>query len=779
MGEQISEQKIVYGLCRFPTHAIWVEDGAHRGNVLSFKCRFQVGAQGRFTLAACGLGFYEAFLNGKRVSDEYFKPVFTDYEPRDYTKNPQLAYHGNHTVHVNFFDVSDGVRQGENELEFLVGNGFYNNNDKSKEPFVSFGDKKLIFELFDGQGNSVACSSAQTLVAETEKSSTLFLGDKWDFTKSHSDYVAAKPAAPVQGKFVCSYIPNDRLDRVIAPVSVRKINGGFLYDFGINHTGGLCFTVQGKKGSSLHIEFGEVLNEDGTPNMLTGRWDHFEESENRFYYIYQTSEYHLSGGADSVYPLFCWRCYRYAYLRCDEPVEITDMRSAFIHTDLPHTGKFSCSHKGLMKIYDAAVLTLQNNLHAGTLSDCPHREKRAYTGDGQLAAEAMLYEFDSEAFLSKWLDDILCAQRDSGFVPNSAPFISGGGGYAWGNAIVEVPDLLYRMTGKTEYLSRAYAAIEKWAAYSYATIVEKQPNDYGEWLLGDWLAPEMTVFDIEYMSHLCLYRVCERMSAFAAVLQNGEGEEKFRRATAWLKARINARFFHEDTNVYCDGVQGENLFPLQWHIVAEKHRAALAEKVKQAYQNNGCHVDTGIVGTKALFDTLTENGMADIAERILTAETSPSFLDMLQGESTFSEHWSRKWPDYKLAGGDTIVKGGGDLSHCHPMFCSVLPTLYKRVAGLDLSFLGQKRVVFAPLLCSSIEYSFSEKSTVYGAIKTFWRKTGCGAEIELTVPDGVCMEVQPCFGCTEAVLQTENESKTVALPCVLKGGAYRLTVKKA
>jgi hypothetical protein len=75
---------------------------------------------------------------------------------------------------------------------------------------------------------------------------------------------------------------------------------------------------------------------------------------------------------------------------------------------------------------------------------------------------------------------------------------------------------------------------------------------------------------------------------------------------------------------------------------------------------------------------------------------------MLQGETTLSEHWSKRWPDYHIGNSDEVVKGGRHLSHCHPMFGSVVAWMYKRVAGLDLSGIYQGIVHFAPRFTQQI-----------------------------------------------------------------------------
>ena len=67
--------------------AKWINNGSDNKNVLVFRKTFpMINIVGKVFLSICGLGFYDAYLNGKRVGDDYFKPAFSDYEKRDCRK---------------------------------------------------------------------------------------------------------------------------------------------------------------------------------------------------------------------------------------------------------------------------------------------------------------------------------------------------------------------------------------------------------------------------------------------------------------------------------------------------------------------------------------------------------------------------------------------------------------------------------------------------------------------------------------------------------------------
>ena len=54
-----------------------------------FRQDFAVEALEKATIISCGLGFFELYLNGARVGDDLFVPVWSNYEKRE---NRRLLY---------------------------------------------------------------------------------------------------------------------------------------------------------------------------------------------------------------------------------------------------------------------------------------------------------------------------------------------------------------------------------------------------------------------------------------------------------------------------------------------------------------------------------------------------------------------------------------------------------------------------------------------------------------------------------------------------------------
>ncbi len=103
-----------------------------------------------------------------------------------------------------------------------------------------------------------------------------------------------------------------------------------------------------------------------------------------------------------------------------------------------------------------------DNMHGGIASDCPHRERSGYTGDGQVACATVMQNYDGQNFYHKWVQDMHDAQDvTTGYVPNGAPWQPGcGGGVAWGAAISIIPWEFYLQYGAKDMLSDNYESMK-------------------------------------------------------------------------------------------------------------------------------------------------------------------------------------------------------------------------------------------------------------------------------------------------------------------------------
>lgn len=729
----------------------WIDNPRFDGRVSEFLTTFDIREEVvSARLYIVGLGFYSSSVNSAPTDPYYFKPLLTDFDIRRNLSNnkwydEENFAEGKKKVCYDTYDVSALVKQGANELRVLLGTGWYCNTDKDfVDPSFTFGTPKLFFELhIQGQTSKTVIKSDGTCqVRNTAKKSQLFAGDFEDFTKDPEAFISATPCTPPSGELVPALAEKDVVIETLDPIEVKKTGNKLLYDFGKNHTGGLKLQVKGKRGDDLTVKYYEVLDQDGKPNPHTSRWIAYENGETPVGYIDQQGEYVLSGEVDEIAPLFHWNCYRYAEIELPKDAEILSIQSLFISTDVEENGQFRCSSKILNDLYRAFVLTQKDNMHCGVPSDCPHREKLPYTGDGQLVAESAMYVFGAEEFYRKWLQDIIAAQGKNGWVPYTAPFIAGGGGYWWCNALTSVPLTLYKFTGDKSVLREALQPALKLVGF-YNSMHE---GDYiirktcTVWLLGDWLAPDEIASNTAYVNTLAFYSAVSQIKEACDILGERKISEDMEALRGYIKQAINAKFFDTEKFCYGNGVQGEDILPLINGIAEPEISEKLWEKVVAHYRETG-HIDTGIVLTPVLLQALVEHGDSDVAIKLMQQREYPSYAWMLENETTLCEHWSKYWPKTCSVEGEESTALDGDVSHCHPMYGSVVAWLYKHVAGLDLSRLCEKKILFAPKFTDAIYGAYASKQTKYG--KASIEYDACGSmKLRINVPFGVEGEVR-------------------------------------
>ena len=769
--------------CNLFEKAIWIRDPQQDLHTVSeFICRFELTEKiisAQLHIAACG--FFQSFLNGKATDGEYFKPILTDFASRKQIRLADEFSGGVKTLTRYSYNVTEMLCPGRNVLTVLLGTGYYANFEKTDlDPSFCYGEPQLLFELsvryVSGREESFV-SDAHCTVRKSNRKSLMFGGDFIDFTAQSDEERQAAPAPAYRGKLIPPKFPADRIMSVYPPASSSHTERGILYDFRINHSGGLRLKIRGQRNTRVTIYYAEILDASGNLDLETSTWYGYDPNGKQVRAVEQKSELILSGGIDVFEPLFCFRCYRYAEICIDGAAEVLDIQSLFICSPVQRNGSFCQSVGELNDFIEMYAHTQLCNYHCAVPLDCPHREKLPYTGDGWLTMESALYFFDAEQFYSKWLDDILQAQGKSGFVPYTAPYMGGGGGYAWGNAIAEVPVLLYRYTGNIQYIRRAYGGVLRWLEY-YRGQSDEQGRIFKTeetWLLGDWLSPDCNRFNIVFMNMLCRYRALQLAKTMSGWL--GDRRETLLLAELrQLKKQINDCFYNADSHNYLSGRQGENILPVAYGVAEQKELPYILENIRRLYSEELlAHPDTGIIATPLLFQVLTEHNMQGLAYALLTQKTYPSFFAMTAGESTLREHWSLFFPVYDNGNGK-ITDDKKKISHCHPMFGAVAAWICKKVIGLDLSCLYRREIVFSPMLYENIPYASGCKILKEGPVAVEYERKE-KLYLKLEIPPGytgICKLVSAgtvrIIGNDRSFEQKVNEAAEIRL----KSGVWSL-----
>lgn len=88
--------------------------------------KFSVGKVRSAILDITGLGYFYAEINGKKVTDDLFNPVFSDYRARSLNNLLYpIADKMTHRVYFCRYDIAEMLKCGENVLSVYLGNGWY------------------------------------------------------------------------------------------------------------------------------------------------------------------------------------------------------------------------------------------------------------------------------------------------------------------------------------------------------------------------------------------------------------------------------------------------------------------------------------------------------------------------------------------------------------------------------------------------------------------------------------------------------------------------------
>lgn len=662
-----------------------------------------------------GLGYYELYLNGKKIGDHVLSPNQTNYDKRRLEKwnEPKI---GNMTTTVLYetFDITEDLKSGKNAIGIILGNGWYIQADRPDDTMLWYNTPRLlaqvVLEYEDGSKEQMCSDESWKCALSPIIYNGIHTGEIYDARLEQkgwnepgfndAKWQKAEPVVPPTGILKSQQSPPDRVNRTIRPISViERTKGVYRYDLGEMISGWARLKVSGPKGTSLQLRFIEELGPG---------YD-------------QTDTYILKGeGVEIWEPRFTWHGFRYVDV-IGSPVALTldNLEGRVVNTDIQQAGTFESSNKLLNKILENYRRTELGNVHGGLPSDCPHRERRGYTGDGQISAKAAIYNFDLTQFYTKWMNDIRDAQNhQTGYVPNTTPYQDGGGGTAWGSAYVIIPWYMYQYYGDKRILEEHYEGMKHWIQY-----LTSQLDANGILVnqgLGEWVPPEMVTLPADFVNSCYYYHNCQLMMQVSDALDKDVDQAWFKKLADKAKADINRVYLNKKSLNYSTGKQGANAFALGFGIVEEnKTDSVFRNLLKTVVVDNKAHFDTGILGTPLLLDVLTDLGRADVAYTLMNQHDYPGFGYMIEkGATTIWETWL------------------GDASHSHPMFGSVCAWFYQSLGGIspDPEHPGFKNTLIKPYPISGLSFVNCTYPSPYGLIRSNWKFSGDDFRQEVTIP---------------------------------------------
>lgn len=694
-------------------------------------------------------GFYELYINGKNITKGFLAPYISN-------PNQMLCY--------DEYDITSLLCKGKNAVGIILGNGFMNQTISHwffNELSFS-GPVCVALDLHaDGDGESFSLSADESfkvhpspILYDIYRSGVRYDArleiDGWcnaDF--DDSDWDNAKYARAPLGELVPCYahpiltraelkpISIERQQNFCyyythlykgEPVEITRVKDGYMYDFGINTSGVCRLKIKGERGQKITLRHGERLAADGKfcinsaffPVIdLPDYEDHVKD--------FQTEVYTLKGGKEEIFvPPFTYHGFRYVFVEGITEEQATKDLLTYIvfSSDVKKRADFKCSNSLINQLYDMTVNADLSNFHY-VLTDDPHREKNGWTGDIAVSAEQVFLTFDCADSFKLWMRSMRYTQTPEGMLPGVVPTEKYG--YKWGNGpmwdsvAIQLPFSAYKYDGRLDLFEENSEMLDKYIHYIANRRDSRGLIACG---LGDWCQPgfasgipikapleltdTVTTYDIAKKAKMLFLNIGETKRAEYA---DGLAKE--------LKASIREHLIDYESMTASGSCQTSQAYLLAMNIfTADEYERAYARLIDIINQG-GRKIDTGMIGTRHIFEVLALGGDIDLAIELMLNDDGPSYKNMInRGATALCEAF------------EDFTRN----SSCnHHFFGDIIRVFTNYVAGIrpNPNLNDTNEILFSPILPTNMEYANAE----YKGVKAGWRRNGEKTRFYIDMPD--------------------------------------------
>lgn len=659
------------------------------------------------TIYVCGLGFGYYRINGKKVSNDLFTAPISNYEK---------------TLWYNVYDVTNLLKEGENVISVILGNGFFNESipnvwNLHKADWRD--NPKFILKLeSDTQDLVVSDESWKCMPKSATICNELHLGETFDarlydenvFNTDYDDSMweyAVIDSNPPKGTLRECKCEPIRECGIYNPVDIIKTTDDtFIYDFGQNISGYSRVKIKGESGHKITLYHTEAITADNKPDDRQASMYHYPTCKK-----IQFDEIICSGKEITWSPMFTYHGFRYVEVSGIQSPDEIEICSIFTHQDIKRRSHFDCSNQNLNKLFEMGIMsTYSNTFYA--ITDCPTREKLGWCNDSQSSAEQFLTNFEMENLLEKWLIDIYDAMKPSGQLPGIVP--TPAWGYEWGNGPVsegilfEIPYRIYIHTGNIKPLINSIPYFERYLKF----IDSKYGEEYG---LDDWAGPEpreewvksSVVNAILQIKFIGVTILAKELACMDATALKAEYEEK-------KKAYIEK---YLDQSGRCR-VNKQTAVAMTIFFDLYNDLEPLKLQLKELVEKENFHHTCGMVGLRYLYEALDICGLSEYSYKIITAKGYPSYMDWVEsGSTTLYEMWDM------------------NLSQNHHMYSHFMSYLMKTAIGINILEPGYKKIEIKPVFFENLSYAKGHIDTPRGRVAVDWRKENDKIYLKVEIPE--------------------------------------------
>ncbi|MBP5328209.1 MAG: family 78 glycoside hydrolase catalytic domain [Bacteroidales bacterium] len=530
--------------------------------------------------------------------------------------------------------------------------------------------------------------------------------------------------------------PNIKVQESLKPVALFRKGDTWIVDMGQNMVGNLEFRISSFKlrsGDTITFRYAESLNPDSsiyTANLRSAECtDRFIASANS-----QLSTFSFQ---------FTYHGFRY--------VEITGLRGQpkpddfigrVLYDEMPMTGSFECSNDILNAIYRNATWGIRGN-YRSMPTDCPQRDERmGWTGDRTTGCYGESYIFDNHRLYAKWLQDMEDGQFENGSLSDVAPayWRNYTDNMTWPGVFITAANMIQIRFGDDRPIRQHYDAMKLWMLHMKKYYLKDGiliRDTYGDWCVPPESPELIHTEDTNRMtwpanlSTPYYYLYCKIMKGFAARIGKYADTAYFQNEMDFVGNAYNARYLDTITGRYDHNTVTANILPLAIGMVPQGlEDKVFANIIDKTVNDFGGHVSTGVVGIQHLMTTLTNYGRGDLALKLATDTTYPSWGYMVKrGATTIWELWNGDTGDPAMNSGNHVMLLGDLISWC-----------YSYLGGIR-GCNGYSRIILKPYPIDGLDYVNCSYNSVSGRIESNWRRIGDRFEWDIVIPANRTAEV--------------------------------------
>ncbi|MGO4248951.1 family 78 glycoside hydrolase catalytic domain [Paenarthrobacter sp. RAF54_2] len=710
-------------------------------------------------LYATALGVYTAAINGERAGTAELSPGSTSYD---------------HTLYAQASDVTSSLAPGLNRLAIELSDGWYRGQVGAFHYPADWGTTlgaraELHIERADGSHQIIVTDGDWTSTPSTTTRADLMDGQTVDFTA---------PAAP-PSKVQLNVVDSPAIDwspappvRVIEARAAKSVNevrpGVWIADFGQNASGWIRLEDLGPEGTHTVIEYGEHVDSDG--DLSTSHLDSHRPGEPAR--IFSQRDEVTAGAPGQVFePRHTVHGFQYARIsRNGAGLDPSKLSMQIVHSDLPSTGEFACSNEDLNQLHRIGQWSFLGNA-VDVPTDCPTRERLAWSGDYQVFISTATRLRDVLGFSRKWLRSVRDDQLADGRITNFSPdgrgiknnlddqFAMMTGSAGWGDAIVTVPWELYEAYGDEAVLAENWDSMLRWVRWALEMArttrhharakASPEPEPYEQYLWdgtfhwGEWTEPKerdangrlidpvqdnpMAWFmeDKGEVGTAYLYRSAATIARIARVLGRSAEATEFEEVSDAVRDAWRAAYLRPDGTTNAD-TQASYVRALAFGLLPGQSREGAVDRLVELIRSADTHLGTGFLSTGYLLPVLVEAGRADVAYELLLQRTAPSWLYMVdKGATTIWESWE---------GIDNNGDAHDSLNHYSK--ATVLRFLHEHTLGLRQAegSVAWHSIVIAPTPGPSVTWARGSHETPNGTISVYWQLDSDELRIDADIP---------------------------------------------